>query len=110
MATAELPSPERLAFLLAGDLQEDDVPLWEVVWRLNSMAPDAALPDKLRLARRAVSMLADEYEFWRGDWPGGPVAPTSEQQVTLLATDDAAWHDPEQAALLVWLRPVGQGG
>jgi hypothetical protein len=103
VARPELPSPERLVFVLTDDLEADDFPLWEFVWTLNTMAPSVALVDKVGLARRAVSMLADEYELWRVEWPGGPTAPLSDHEIRLLAADDAAWHDPENAALLVWL-------
>jgi hypothetical protein len=100
-----LPSPDRLAFLLAGNLQEDDVPLWEIVWHLNREAPTASLDQKIRLARRVLPLLADEYDLWRGEWPGGPVAPMSAAEIQAMATDDACWHDPENASILVWLRP-----
>lgn len=110
VAPSELPSAERLVFVLTEDLRADDFPLWEFVWTLNTMAPSVALADKVRLARRAVSLLTDEYELWRGEWPGGPTAPLSDDETRLLAADDAAWYDPEKAALLVWLRQVGQGG
>jgi len=73
---ADLPSVERLAYLLSGDLQDyGDLPLWEIVWQLNATSPVALLADKLRLVRRAVSQLGDECELWRGTWPGGPVEP-----------------------------------
>ncbi len=101
-----LPSVERLAYLLSGDLQDDDLPIWEIVWQLNTTAPVAPLADKLRLARRAVSLIRDEFELWRGTWPGGPVAPLTEQETRDLAGDDAAWYDPDKASLLVWLRRV----
>src|SRR5205085_2885906 len=87
----DLPSIERLAYLLSGDLQAGDVPVWEVVWQLNRSAPLAPLEDKLRLARRAVSQLGDEYQLWRGTWLDGPVAPLTVQETRDLAADDAAW-------------------
>lgn len=110
VALSELPSAERLVFLLTDELRADDFPLWEFVWTLNTMAPSVALADKVRVARRAVSMLTDEYELWRGEWPAGPTTSLSADETTLLAADDAAWYDPENAALLVWLRQVGHGG
>ena len=99
-----LPSPERLIFLLTDLLESDDFPLWEFVWSLNTMAPSAPLADKIRLARRAVSLLVGQYDLWRGEWPGGPVARLTESEAQALAEDDGAWHDPEHATLLVWLR------
>ena len=101
-----LPSAERLAYLLSGDLQDDDIPLWEIVWGLNTRAPDAPLTAKLRIARRAVSQLGDECELWRGSWPGGPESPLTDLELRVLAEDDAVWCDPEKASLLIWLRPV----
>lgn len=92
--------------MLSGDLEEDDVAIWEIVWGLNTTAPEAPLTDKLRLARRAVSQLGDECELWRGSWPGGPKSPLTDQELRILAEDDAVWYDPENASLLVWLRPV----
>ena len=102
-----LPSPERLAFMLAGVLEEGDFPLWEFVWHLNRLAPAAPLADKVRVARRALPSFLDEYDLWRGEWTEGPVAPLTEAETRLMATDDACWHDPEAASLLVWLRAVG---
>lgn len=104
--TPELPSPERLAFLLARDLEDDDVPLWEVVWTINTMAPSASLAEKIKLARRAVRHLSDQYELWRGEWPHGPVAPLTETEASVMADDDACWHDPENATLLVWIHAI----
>ncbi len=109
VSASDLPSPERLVFMLADDLQEDDFPLWEFVWHLNSQTPAAPLADKIRLARRALPLLSDEYELWRGEWPGGPVARVTETEMRQMATDDACWHDPQTASLLVWLRPFGSG-
>ena len=102
--SAALPSPERLVFLLTDELESDDYPLWEFVWNLNTMAPSAPLADKIRLARRAVSLLVGQYDLWRGDWPGGPVVRLTESEMQILANDVEPWHDPEHATLLVWLR------
>jgi hypothetical protein len=102
-----LPSVDRLTFLLSGDLQDDDLGLWEVVWTLNTLAPAAPLDEKIRLARRAVSRLLGQYDLWRGDWPGGPVALLTEDENRTLAHEDAPWHDPENATLLVWIREEG---
>lgn len=60
---AGLPSPERLAGLIVGDLADDDLGLWEIVWGLNTTNPEADLIDKIRIARSAVSLLADETEL-----------------------------------------------
>jgi hypothetical protein len=99
-----LPSPERLVFLLTGELESDDFPLWEFVWNLNTLAPSVPLADKIGLARRAVSLLVGQYDMWRGEWPGGPVAPLTDSDLQVLAENDEPWHDPEHATLLVWLR------
>jgi len=99
-----LPSVERLMFILADDLERDDLPIWEIVWTLNTLAPSAPLADKIRLARRAVSLLVGQYELWRGEWPSGPVAKLGDNEAQVLADDDLPWHDPEHAPLLVWLR------
>jgi hypothetical protein len=99
-----LPSPERLVFLLTDELEGDDFPLWEFVWNLNTLAPLAPLTDKIRLARRAVSLLVGQYDLWRGEWPGGPVAPLTESEMQILGNNNDPWHDPERATLLVWLR------
>jgi hypothetical protein len=104
---SSLPSLDRLTYLLSGDLQSDDLPLWEIVWTLNTLAPGAPLDEKIRLARRAVSVLVGQHDLWRGEWPTGPVAPLTEHERQALADDDAAWHDPEHATLLVWLREEG---
>lgn len=104
---AGLPSVERLAYLISGDLQDDDLGLWEVVWTLNQLAPSAPLDEKIRLSRRTVSSLAGHYDLWRGDWPSGPVAILTEEEKETLAREDAPWHDPEQATLLVWIREEG---
>lgn len=73
-ANAELPSVDRLVYLISGDLQSDDVGLWEVVWTLNTLAPAAPLDDKVRLARLAISSLLDHHDLWRGEWPEGPIS------------------------------------
>ncbi|MCR1781908.1 hypothetical protein KVF89_05115 [Nocardioides carbamazepini] len=107
--TGTLPSLDRLVYLLSGELQSDDLPLWEIVWMLNALAPAALLDDKIRLARHAASVLVGQYDLWRGEWPNGPVAPLTEAELQTLATDDAVWHDPEHATLLVWIREDGSG-
>jgi hypothetical protein len=84
--------------------------LWESVWTLNTFAPKAPLDEKIRLARRAVAVLVGHHDLWRGEWPGGPVARLTESETQTLANDDAAWHDPENATLLVWLREEGSAG
>ena len=104
-----LPSLDRLVYLLSGDLQSDDLPLWEIVWTLNTLAPTAALEDKIRLARRAASVLVGQYDLWRGEWPGGPVAPLTHSETETLASEDTPWYDPERATLLVWIREEGSG-
>jgi hypothetical protein len=101
---AALPSPERLAYLIVGDLADDDMGLWEIVWGLNAAHPGADLSDKIRLARTAVSLLADETELWLGDPLGPSGAPLTEKDVRALGDDDAAWHDPANASVVVWLR------
>jgi hypothetical protein len=106
-ANIELPSVDRLAYLISGDLQSDDVGLWEVVWTLNTLAPAAPLDEKIRLARHAVSSLSGHHGLWRGEWPGGPVALLTEGEMQKLAHDDTPWHDPEHATLLVWIREEG---
>jgi hypothetical protein len=103
-----LPSPERLAYLISGNLQSHDLGLWEIVRTLNSLAPDAALADKIRLARRTLPLLVGHYDLWRGERPSGPVALLTEREKQVLAHDDAPWHDPDHAELLVWLRDEGQ--
>ena len=102
--TSQLPSLDRLVYLMSAELEEDDLGLWEVVWHLNTTAPAAPLEEKVQLARRAVSVLMGQHDLWRGEWPGGPVTPLSERETQALASDDAAWHDPEHATLLVWIR------
>lgn len=106
-ANTDLPSGDRLAYLISGDLQSDDVGLWEVVWTLNTLAPGAPLLEKIHLARQAVSSLVGDHDLWRGDWPGGPVALLTEDEETTLGHDDTPWHDPEHATLLVWVREEG---
>ena len=106
-ANSDLPSVDRLIDLLSVDLQSDDVPLWEIVWNLNTLAPAAPLDAKIRLARRAVGELVGRYELWRGEWPAGPVAPLTESEQQAIAHDDAPWHDPEHTTLLVWIRDAG---
>ena len=107
---SDLPSVERLAYLVSGNLQSGDLPLWEIVWALNALVPEAPLDEKIRLARRAVSHVAGQYNLWRGEWPEGPTARLTESETRALALDDAAWHDPENATLLVWLREEGSVG
>jgi len=109
-SSRRLPSVDRLAYLVSADLQAGDLALWEIVWTLNSLAPEAPLEEKIRLARRAVSQLVGHYELWRGEWPAGPVAPLTEREKQTLAHDDAPWHDPEHATLLVWIREEGSAG
>lgn len=92
---------------MSAELQDDDLPLWEIVWHLNRLAPSASLDDKIRLSRRAVSVLVGHNDLWRGEWPGGPLAPLTQSETQTLASDEAAWHDPEHATLLVWLREEG---
>jgi hypothetical protein len=103
-ANTDLPSVDRLAYLISGDLQSGDLGLWEVVWTLNTLAPRAPLSEKIRLARRAVSSLLGHQDLWRGEWPGGPIAPLTADDKHTLARDDTPWHDPEHATLLVWIR------
>lgn len=104
---SSLPSLDRLVYLMSAELQDDDLPLWEIVWHLNRLAPSASLDDKIRLSRRAVSVLVGHNDLWRGEWPGGPLAPLTQSETQTLASDEAAWHDPEHATLLVWLREEG---
>ena len=66
MNASVLPSPERLAFLLSGDLQSGDVPLWALVRHLDELAPAALLSDKTRLAQRSLPLLLQEHDLWRG--------------------------------------------
>lgn len=106
-ANEDLPSLDRLVYLLSADLQDDDLGLWEVVWTLNTLAPTASLNEKIHLARRAVSVLMGEYDLWRGVWPTGPVARLTDSEMLELADDDAPWHDPEHASVLVWIREEG---
>jgi len=103
-ANTDLPSVDRLTYLVSADLQSDDLPLWEIVWTLNALAPAAPLDEKIRLARRTVRALVGQYDLWRGEWPAGPVALLTESETQTLAHDDAPWHDPENATLLVWIR------
>jgi hypothetical protein len=90
--------------LIVGDLAEDDMGIREIVWGLNGTNPEADLSDKIRLARRAVSLLADETWLWRGDPLEPSSAPLTATEVQALGDDDAAWHDPDNASLVVWLR------
>jgi hypothetical protein len=92
---------------MSAELEGDDLALWEIVWTLNTLAPAAPLDEKIRLARRAVRVLVGQYDLWRGEWPAGPVAPLTESETQTLAHDDAPWHDPEHATLLVWIREEG---
>jgi hypothetical protein len=103
-APPALPSPERLVFLLTPELESGDFPLWEIVWTLNGIAPDAPLSEKIRLARRTASLLVVQYELWRGRWPEGPEEPLTHTEREALADSDEPWYDPEHATLLVWLR------
>jgi hypothetical protein len=103
-SASALPSPERLAYVIAGDLEEDNLGLWEVVWGLNSSHPRASLEEKIGLARRAVSLLGNQADLWRGDPldpDGGPLTP---EDLQALAADDLAWHDPKKASMIVWLK------
>lgn len=109
-ANSILPSVDRLTYLVSGDLQSDDVPLWEIVWTLNTLAPAVPLDEKIRLARRAVRELVGIYDLWRGEWPAGPVALLTEGEKHVIAHDDAPWHDPEHATLLVWFAKRGPLG
>ena len=106
-ANSNLPSVDRLIYLVSADLPSDDVPLWEIVWTCNTLAPDAPLDEKIRLARRAVETLVGQNDLWRGEWPTGPVARLTESETQTLAHDDAPWHDPKHATLLVWIREEG---
>jgi hypothetical protein len=101
-----LPSPERLAYLVTGDLEEDDIGLWEIVWRLNGSHPAVSLPDKVRLARQAVSLLGDHTVLWLGDPLEPDSRPLSSTELNALADDESAWHDPNNATMVVWLRPI----
>jgi len=104
----QLPSVDALILDMTDSLQSDDLPLWEFVWRLNAMCPDAPTSDKVRLSRQAVTqLLGQEYELWRGEWPTGPVAPLTERETRDLADNEAAWSDPLSASVLVWLRATG---
>ena len=87
-----------------GDLAEDDQGLWEIVWGLNATHPEAPLDAKIRLARHAVALLTDETKLWRGDPLDPGSAPLTFAEARVLAGDDAAWHDPANASLVVWIR------
>lgn len=87
-ANADLPSVDRLAYLITGDLQDDDLGLWEVVWKLNALAPAAPLDEKVRLARPAVSNLLGQLDLWRGEWSGGPIALLTDCEKEMLGRDD----------------------
>jgi hypothetical protein len=104
VAQVSLPSPERLAYLISGELAEDNLGLWEVVWGLHATNPEASLADKIDLARRAVSLLADDADLWHGDPLEPDSRPLTPAELQAIAEDDLAWHDPKNASLVVWLK------
>jgi hypothetical protein len=102
-----LPSADGLIMQIRDLLDFGDVGVWELVWALNSSHPDARLLDKIKVAKRAATLLiSQDWDLWRGVWPEGPIAPLTQEEKVRLSEEDAAWFDPESAELLVWLRQL----
>ena len=86
-------------------LHEGDQGLWETVWVLNSGEHETPVTDKVVLSRQVTFELLGQgrIELWEGSWPGGPTRRLTDSQIAGLEVDDAPWHDPESAKLLVWV-------
>lgn len=104
-----LPSLDRLVHLLSGDIQSDDLPLWEIVWTLNARWRRR---HRLRTrsvwhdARRLCWSISTTYGVVR---PGGPVALLTRSETESLVSEDTPWYDPKRATLLVWIREERSG-
>ena len=106
-AKSDLPSVDRLVYLISGAFRTTTSGFGGGRVEIDTLAPPAPLDEKIRRARHAVSSLLGHNDLWRGDWPGGPIAFLTEDEMGLLAHDDVPWHDPEHATLLVWIREEG---
>jgi hypothetical protein len=85
--------------------------LWEMVWRLNDEFPALEVGTKVALVRQAVLGLTLKagIELWRGQWPTGPVAPLSQEEMARILAEDAPWHDPENSDLLIVVQVAEPG-
>jgi hypothetical protein len=96
-----LPSPQQLRETLLDDLvHEDDVWLWEIVWKLNNDCPEPPAAAKIDLARRVVFTLVTEQaiELWRADrWPPTAFHQLDPQEISQLRDGDAPWSDPARS-------------
>ncbi|MDP9074478.1 MAG: hypothetical protein M3N98_09960 [Actinomycetota bacterium] len=98
-----LPSVEQLSEQYLDSLADGDQWMWELAWKLNEEFPAVELAEKVALARQVVIGLTikGSTELWRGQWPAGPVAPVSREEMAKIMAEDAPWHDPEHAEILV---------
>lgn len=99
-----LPLQDDLRQELMDDLHyEDDQGLWEVVWLLNTKAPEVTRDEKIALARAVIFGLLDEgrIELRQVTWPEHDGRLLNEVEVARLHHDDAPWFDPEATDLLV---------
>lgn len=105
MVHSELPDHVVVLDRLLDALQyEGDQWLWEPAWQLNADHPDVSLRDKIALARAVVTgLLASDVVELRlsPGWPDPAETELSASQLADILTDDAAWSDPENAAMLV---------
>ena len=112
MRESLLPSVEQMSERFTEKLQTaGDQWLWEMVWSLNKEFPAVEVGAKVVLARQVVLALTLKagIELWRGNWPTGPVAPLSQEEMARILAEDAPWHDPEQSDLLVVVQKAVPG-
>jgi len=104
-----LPTVEEMSEQLQDALVDADQWLWEPTWKLNQEFPAVDLADKVNLMRQVILSLTLQgtVELWRGQWPAGPVAPLSKEEMGKILAQDTPWHDPEQAELLVVIEAAG---
>ena len=77
---------------------EDLYGLWEVVWRLRQIHPDASDLDLHDWARRAIQQLSREgfIDIFQMDLPASHRVPLTQEQVTRILALPDIWEPPSE--------------
>jgi hypothetical protein len=108
VSDAALPAPAELAAEIMLELDGYNLGLWEIAWMLNHEHPNTDTTARVTLARVVVFDLLDRHAIglWQmNDWPPTAYEPLTQDETDQLRRDDLPWFDPENAAILVEIRP-----